>query len=73
MAIVGFIETKARLLRENSLTGLIGNTPLLPLRHLGGDLPPGVQLLAKAEWFNPSGSVKDRPALNIFREALAEG
>ncbi|MDD5368359.1 MAG: PLP-dependent cysteine synthase family protein, partial [Anaerolineaceae bacterium] len=42
-------------------------------RHLGGDLPPGVQLLAKAEWFNPSGSVKDRPALNIFREALAEG
>lgn len=51
----------------------VGNTPLLPLRRLTAHLPPGVQVLAKAEWFNPGGSVKDRPALNILRTALAEG
>jgi cysteine synthase B len=32
-----------------------------------------VSVLAKAEWFNPGGSIKDRPALNILRRALAEG
>jgi cysteine synthase B len=32
-----------------------------------------VKVLAKAEWFNPGGSVKDRPALNILRAALAQG
>jgi cysteine synthase B len=36
-------------------------------------LRPSVQVFAKAEWFNPSGSVKDRPALNILQAALAEG
>jgi cysteine synthase B len=55
--------------------GLVGNTPLLPLRRLAAAaaLPPTVHLLAKAEWFNPSGSVKDRPALNIIRTAEAQG
>jgi cysteine synthase B len=48
----------------------VGNTPLLPLTHLGFRLRPGVQVLAKAEWFNPGGSVKDRPALNIIRTAI---
>jgi len=56
----------------HGLEAAVGNTPLLPLRRLAG-LPAGVQLYAKAEWFNPSGSVKDRPALNILRRALAEG
>ncbi len=51
----------------------IGHTPLLPLRRLEPDLPPGVSLFAKAEWFNPSGSVKDRPAWSIVRAALAGG
>jgi cysteine synthase B len=37
------------------------------------DLSPRVQVFAKAEWFNPGGSVKDRPALNIIRTALANG
>jgi cysteine synthase B len=32
-----------------------------------------VKVFAKAEWFNPGGSVKDRPALNILRTALANG
>ena len=55
------------------LEAAVGNTPLLPLRRLAADLPPAVQVFAKAEWFNPGGSVKDRPALNILRAALAEG
>ncbi len=57
----------------SGLERAIGNTPLLPLRHVTAGLPPKVQVLAKAEWFNPSGSVKDRPALYILRSALAEG
>jgi cysteine synthase B len=36
-------------------------------------LSPRVKVLAKAEWFNPGGSVKDRPALNIIQNALANG
>jgi cysteine synthase B len=55
------------------LTAHVGNTPLLPLRRVGRELSPRVKLLAKAEWFNPGGSVKDRPALNIIRMALANG
>ena len=55
------------------LTAHVGNTPLLPLRRIGRNLPPGVRVFAKAEWFNPGGSVKDRPALNIIRTALANG
>jgi cysteine synthase B len=46
---------------------------LIPLRRLTTHLPPTVQVLAKAEWFNPGGSIKDRPALNILRTALADG
>jgi cysteine synthase B len=55
------------------LTAHVGNTPLLPLRRLGRDLPARVKLFAKAEWFNPGGSVKDRPAINIIQTALANG
>src|SRR5215207_8022600 len=55
------------------LTAHVGNTPLLPLRKLGRKLPARVRVFAKAEWFNPGGSVKDRPALNIIRSALANG
>jgi cysteine synthase B len=55
------------------LTAHVGNTPLLQLRRIGRDLAPRVRIFAKAEWFNPGGSVKDRPALNIIRTALANG
>ena len=55
------------------LTSYVGNTPLLPLRRLSRDLSPRVKVFAKAEWFNPGGSVKDRPALNIIQTALANG
>lgn len=51
----------------------VGNTPLLPLRRVTAGLSPRVQIYAKAEWFNPGGSVKDRPAFNILRTALLEG
>jgi len=51
----------------------VGNTPLLPLKRLSASLPPTVQLFAKAEWFNPAGSIKDRPASNIIRTALEKG
>jgi len=50
----------------------IGNTPLLRIERVTGSLK-GVQVLAKAEWANPGGSVKDRAASNIVDEALREG
>jgi cysteine synthase B len=56
-----------------SLSSLVGNTPLLPLRRVTSGLSPRLQVLVKAEWFNPGGSIKDRPALNILRKALADG
>jgi cysteine synthase B len=58
-----------------SLVAQVGNTPLLQLKRIADKvlLPPSVQLFAKAEWFNPSGSVKDRPALNIIRTAIENG
>jgi cysteine synthase B len=50
----------------------IGNTPLLRLERLTHALR-GVEVLAKAEWFNPGGSVKDRAAMNIVEEARRAG
>jgi S-sulfo-L-cysteine synthase (O-acetyl-L-serine-dependent) len=55
-----------------SLLERIGNTPLIRLERLAQGLP-GIELLAKAEWFNPGGSVKDRAASNIVREAVRSG
>lgn len=56
----------------HGLDGLVGNTPLLPLNSLNKQLSPRVQIYAKAEWFNPGGSVKDRPALSIIRTAIKD-
>jgi cysteine synthase B len=58
---------------SGGLDQAVGNTPLIPLRRVTQGLKPGVQVLAKAEWFNPGGSIKDRPALNILRTAIADG
>ncbi len=55
---------------DYSITTLIGNTPLIELTRVTAGLAPGVRVLAKAEWFNPSGSVKDRAAWNIVRNAI---
>lgn len=53
----------------------IGNTPLLGLSRFAQriGLPPSVELWLKAEWANPGGSVKDRPALAIVRHGIASG
>jgi S-sulfo-L-cysteine synthase (O-acetyl-L-serine-dependent) len=57
---------------DEAVLSRIGNTPLLPLNALTSSLP-GVELLGKAEWYNPGGSVKDRAAANIIREARRAG
>jgi cystathionine beta-synthase len=55
----------------NSLLDLVGNTPLVKLRRTTGDAKPLV--LAKVEYLNPGGSVKDRIALRIVEAAEAAG
>jgi len=50
----------------------IGNTPLLRLERIVADFP-NVEFYAKAEWFNPGGSVKDRPAYSMIREGERSG
>ncbi len=60
-------------LDDRGLEAHVGNTPLFRLSRIAADIAPGVQIFAKAEWFNPSGSVKDRPAINIIRGAIADG
>src|ERR1700746_1669714 len=50
----------------------IGNTPLLRLERVGREFP-NVEFYAKAEWNNPGGSVKDRPALSMIQAGLASG
>jgi len=57
---------------SRSLADLIGQTPLLRLRRFERDLG-GVELYAKAEWLNPGGSVKDRPAARIVAEGESSG
>jgi cysteine synthase B len=59
--------------RRSSVIELVGNTPLLRLARVAPDLPLGVELYAKAEWYNPGGSVKDRPALYMIRDGERSG
>jgi cysteine synthase B len=58
--------------RACDLLELIGNTPLIRLRRIGREFP-NVEIYAKAEWFNPGGSVKDRPALKMIEVAEQRG
>lgn len=69
------IHTHPTTTLPHTLEAQVGNTPLLQLKHTAdaAGLPQTVSLYAKAEWFNPSGSVKDRPALNIIRTAEKKG
>src|SRR2546425_8579120 len=55
------------------IADLIVHTPLLRLERLADHVAPAVRLFAKAEWFNPGGSVKDRPALWMLRAAEKAG
>ena len=65
--------TTAQIDRRSSVIDLIGNTPLLRLARIAPNLPQGVELYAKAEWYNPGGSVKDRPALFMIRDGERSG
>ncbi|GAB4420438.1 MAG: cysteine synthase family protein [Bryobacter sp.] len=55
-----------------SLLSAIGNTPLLRLPNLSRQFP-GIQILGKAEFLNPGGSVKDRPGLNMILDGERTG
>jgi len=50
----------------------IGNTPLLRMERVTAAYP-NVEIYAKAEWFNPGGSVKDRAAYSMIREGERHG
>jgi cysteine synthase B len=54
------------------ITRLIGNTPLLRIRMFEREFPR-VEVYAKAEWFNPGGSVKDRAALSMIEDGERRG
>ncbi len=57
----------------NSVKQLVGNTPLLELKNMGKALNLQARILAKLEYFNPTGSVKDRAVLSMLEDALAKG
>src|SRR5688500_9098719 len=69
---MGAQTTDSGAKRANTVTDLVGNTPMIRLRTFEAGLN-GVELYGKAEWFNPGGSVKDRPAANMVREGLRSG
>ena len=56
-----------------SVLDAIGNTPLVEIKHLWDSAKTGVRIMAKLEGSNPGGSVKDRPAYFMIREAIAAG
>jgi cysteine synthase B len=58
---------------DDPLARAVGHTPLLPLVRLGETVDGGFELWGKAEFLNPSGSVKDRAALGIVERAFADG
>jgi S-sulfo-L-cysteine synthase (O-acetyl-L-serine-dependent) len=69
---MSLIASQTPVKPAHSLLGLIGNTPLLRLSRVDEDLP-GVEIYAKAEFFNPGGSVKDRAASNMIGEGERSG
>jgi cysteine synthase B len=71
MANVLPVETPVRSLAE-PLLSTIGNTPLLRLPKISAAFP-GVEILGKAEYFNPGGSVKDRAAYNMVLDGERSG
>lgn len=82
MAMTHNLESTALVTRtalpgalDNAVTleAMIGDTPLLSFQRITAHLPATVKVYAKAEWYNPGGSVKDRPALSIIRGAEARG
>src|SRR5436190_24041687 len=74
--VVTQVLQQAEQLRQTggakSILSLIGNTPLVSFRKLTRDVAP-VEVYAKAEWYNPGGSVKDRAALNMVLDGERSG
>ena len=73
MTLLDYRLKDTKTIPSDGLAAHVGNTPLIPLRRVTLGLSPRVKVFAKAEWFNPGGSVKDRPALNIIQDALDNG
>jgi cysteine synthase B len=81
-ANIGAVAAAAARSNENDALGRpvlgqrtgdrIGNTPLLRLVRIAAELTR-VEILGKAEWLNPGGSIKDRAAANIVEQAQASG
>lgn len=57
---------------HHHITDFIGKTPLIELKNISKTITP-VKIYAKAEWFNPGGSVKDRAALYMIRDGITTG
>src|SRR2546430_12109257 len=64
--------TSSHVDSRHSIVDLVGNTPLIRVR-LFEERHPGVEVYAKAEWFNPGGSVKDRAALAMIEDGVHRG
>lgn len=58
---------------KHSFAELIGNTPLYAASHFAQNTGAGAQILAKLEYFNPAGSVKDRVAVAMIDDAEVRG
>ncbi len=61
-----------KVIRQIDVLATIGRTPLVRLMRVASDLP-GIEIYAKAEYTNPGGSVKDRPALNMILDGERTG
>ena len=57
----------------NSITELIGNTPIIELKNIERKFNLKARIFAKVEYFNPAGSVKDRIALAMINDAIEKG
>jgi cysteine synthase B len=66
------LKPRTALDQPGSILSHIGSTPLLRLERIAGDLP-GIEIYCKAEYFNPGGSVKDRPALSMILDGERTG
>ena len=67
-------QCKTKKIPKSSILDRIGNTPLVRIDRITQGLKnKDVEIYVKAEWFNPGGSVKDRPALRIIEEAEKSG
>src|SRR5664279_537017 len=69
---LAFPKPSTAIRPASSLLEQIGNTPLLRLAKLDAEFP-GIEIYAKAEFFNPGGSVKDRAGLNMILDGERTG